>query len=93
MRLRSLIKELEYLSSTQRKTIINGLDAKGVTALMACAREDFVEGATYLLENEADINIVNHDFKSALTTAVLFGQDSIAELLLGRVSNVAYRVM
>merc|ERR1712134_110205 len=76
MRLRSLIKEL---------------DAKGVTALMACAREDFVEGATYLLENEADINIVNHDFKSALTTAVLFGQDSIAELLLANGANVAVK--
>ena len=83
MWLRSLIKELDSLSSTQCKTVLNGLDAKGVTPLMACAREDFVEGATYLLENEADINIVNHDFKSALTTACLFGQSNIAELLLG----------
>jgi ankyrin repeat protein len=90
-RLNTLIADLDK-GNLQRKTeIMNSLDAKGITPLMACAIDDFELGAALLMENGVDINIHNHDEKCALTMAVLHGNENMISFLISHGANVAVK--
>ena len=81
-RLKNLIAELVQLGEQRKKECINSLGSKGITPLMACGVSDFDQGASFLLEHGADINIRNNDGKCALTMATLHGNETVMSLLL-----------
>lgn len=90
-RLNVLLKELGDAGSNKKLQILNSMDAKGHTALMECAIDDFADGAAILIENNCDVNIQNYDGKCALTIAAQHGHAQMVNLLLMNGANLACR--
>jgi hypothetical protein len=80
------VKSVEnYLqSSPEATTFIHGKDENGDTTLTMASCETFSEMVSLLLDHGSKINAVNHEGRSALMQATLWGRLDNAKILLKR---------
>lgn len=86
----SLLEFLKWLKDVSGADV-NGVDARGRTALWFVCRNNDIDTAKWLIEQGADVNKVNGQGHSALMAAVARGNTEIARLLIGKGAEIGLK--
>ena len=78
----------EYLSGIIKSINVNQTDEAGTPILLLAAERGFVDVVKLLIENGADINVMNAVGHTAINRAVFFGKNEVIDLLLAKNADV-----
>ena len=83
-----IANDVESIKKKKKTTNINKANNNGITPLIAFSgREISPEAINILLENGADVNVVDKDGETALSSAIEYGNFEIALILLENNAN------